>query len=391
MASRSSPPKSASRVTHEHASALLEDGARIENPGDGLIAAAEALRDAGLIDFHIHEYVNCVEPRDRDFPPRNRHCKGRVLLQDGQDEDGDEIRCPQCERPVRPYALAKLRHSLLQVSVRQPAVLAWIRTQLGTISSDVRDLGDGAFRVDGFGDFGVIVCVIDADGPADSRFNTQTYAATNPVCYITIHPRPPEGRFLNGDWVCRADLVDLLTGRTDIQKTLTNLASAPPPANLSKADVPVYAKGHVLIQPEEKPHPERVFSVEIDDKVVRVNGEIVVNPQAGPRLSLFRILWRQFLKDLADGLPPNQFHTLSMTRLLALLKEDGHNYADDTSLRKLINNLQADIETAVKRKIGIPISREDVVQTCRMTGQADTSGGYRLNPFSVAIRPPQSG
>lgn len=390
MASRSSRPKNASRVTHEHAAALLEDGARIEAPADDLSADAEQLRDAGLIDFSIREYVNCVEPRDRDFPPRNRHCKGRILLQDGQDEDGDEIRCPKCERPVRPYSLGKLRHDLLQVSVRQAGVNAWVRAQLEAISNGVRDLGDGVFRADGFGDLGVIVCIVDADGPADARFNTQSYAATNPVCYITIHPRPPEGRFLTGDWVCRVGLVDLITGRAALQKTLTNLAAAPPPASVSKADVPVYAKGHVLIQPEEKPHPERVFFVELDEKVVRVNGEVVINPQAGPRHSLFRILWQQFLKDLASGLAPDQFHPLSMTRLLALMKEAGHEYTDETTLRKLINNLQTDIETAVKRKIGVPISREDIVQTCRMTGQADTSGGYRINPFSVAIRPPQA-
>lgn len=390
MASRSSRPKNASRVTHEHAAVLLEDGARIEAPGDDLIADAVQLRDAGLIDFSVCQYVNCVEPRDRDFPPRNRHCKGRILLHDGQDEDGDEIRCPKCERPVRPYAIGKLRHHLLQVSVRQAGVLAWIRTQLEALSNDVRDLGDGAFRADGFGELGVIVCVADSDGPTDARFNTQSYAVTNPVCYITIHPRPPEGRFLKGDWVCRVGLVDLITGRADLQKTLTNLAAAPPPASVSKVDVPVYAKGHVLIQPEEKPHPERVFFVELDEKVVRVNGEIVINPQAGPRLAVFRVLWQQYLKDLARGLAPDQFHPLSMTPLLALMKEAGHEYTDETAVRKLINNLQADVETAVKRKIGVPISREDIVQTCRMTGQADTSGGYRINPFSVAIRPPQA-
>jgi hypothetical protein len=42
---------------------------------------------------------------------------------------------------------------------------------------------------------------------------------------------------------------------------------------------------------------------------------------------------------------------------------------------------------AIKRKLGVPISREDIVQTCHMKGQSDTSGGYRINPFSVAVRP----
>lgn len=391
MVSRSSLRKNASRVARDHAAALLEDGARIEKPSDELLTVAERLRDQGLIDFSIREYVNCSEPRDGDFPPRNRHCPGRIFLEEGQDEDGDEIRCPRCERPVRPYSLGKLRHRLLQTTVHQAGAIAWIRGRLEKLSTDVRDLGEGAFHVGGFGDLGVIVCVVDADGRADSRFNTRDYAATNPICYVTINPRAPEGRFLKDEWVCRAALVDLVTGAAELRKLLVDLAGSPAPKFVGKADIPVYAKGHVLIQPEEQPHPQRVFNVELCDDVVRVDGEIVVNPQAGPRLKLFRILWKQFVEDISKGRSPDDFAALNMRRLLKLMEDEGHRYDDETLLRKVINNLQTDMETAVKRKLGKPISREDIVQTCRMTSQSDTSAGYRLNPFSVAIRPPQPG
>jgi len=388
MASRSSQRKSDSRVAREHAMALLEDGARIEKFSDELLAAAERLREDGLIDFSIHEYVNCSEPRDRDFPPRNRHCQGRILLEEGQDEDGDEIRCPKCERPVRPYSLDKLRHRLLRTTVRQAGVLAWIRGRLEELSRDVRDLG-GAMHVGGFGDLGVIVCVVDADGRADNRFNTRDYAATNPVLYVTINPRVPDGRFLQDEWIRRVALVDLVVGDADLSKLLSDLAASPRPTSICKTDIPVYAKGHVLIQPEEKPHPERVFCVELHNNVVLVDGEIVINPQAGPRLKLFRILWKQFLEDLSEGLPAEEFNAMSVRQLVELMADAGHRYDDETSLRKVINNLQSDIETAVKRKLGKAIDREDIVQTCRMTSQSDPSAGYRLNPFSVAIRPPR--
>ncbi len=390
MASRSSRRKSDSRIAREQATALLEDGARLEQPGDELLAAADRLRNQGLIDFSIREYVHCSEPRDRDFPPRNRHCQGRILLEDGQDEDGDEIRCPKCERPVRPYSLGKLRHRLLQTTVRQAGAVAWIRQRLEELSTDVRDLGGGALRVGGFGDLGVIVCVVDADGRADSRFNTRDYAATNPICYITITANVPDGRFLKDEWIRRVGLAELVADDVDLGKTLTELAAAAPPTSISKADIPVYAKGHILIQPEQEPHRGRLFCVELCDDVVRVDGEIVVNPQAGPRLKLFRILWRQFVEDTSNGLPAHSFNALSFRRLLDMMEKEGHRYDDEGSLRKVINNLQSDIETAVKRKLGKPIDREDVVQTCRMNKQSDTSAGYRLNPFSVAIRPPQA-
>lgn len=390
MASRFSPRKSDSRVAREHATALLEDGARIEKPSDELIAAAEQLHEQGLIDFSIREYVNCSEPRDRDFPPRNRHCQGRIFLEEGRDEDGDEIRCPKCERPVRPYSLGKLRHRLLQTTVRQAGAIAWMCRRLEKMSTDVRDLGDGALHVGGFGDLGVVVCVVDADGRVDTRFNTRDYAATNPVLYVTINPRVPDGRLLKDEWIRRAALVDLIVGDADLRKLLSDLAASPRPMSVCKADIPVYAKGHVLIQPEEKPRPERVFCIELHDNVVLIDGEIVVNPQAGPRLTLFRILWKQFLEDLSKGLPAHEFNALNMRRLLKLMEDQGRRYDDETSLRKVINNLQSDIETVVKRKLGRPIGREDIVQTCRMTSQADTAAGYRLNPFSVAIRPPRS-
>lgn len=390
MQSQSSRQKNASRVAREHATALLDDGARIDNPCDRLVAAAEHLRSEGLIDFHLCEYVNCVEPRDADFPPRNRNCPGRINLEDGRDEDGDEIRCPSCDRPVRPYALGKLRHRMLRTTVSQSGVIAWVRTQLAGVSSEVRDVDESTFHVSEFGELGVMVCVVDADSRADSKFNTRQYATTNPICYVTISPRVPEGRFLKDEWVRRVALVDLLVGVADMRKYLTELAESSPPDSVGRVDIPVYAKGNVLIQPKERPRSDRVFCVELSESVVRIDGEIVVNPQAGPRLKLFRVLWRQFIKDLADGRSSDEFAALSMRQLLKSMKNEGHNYTDETSLRKVINNLQSDIETAVKRKLGKPIGREDVVQTCRMTSQSDTTGGYRLNPFSVAIRPLQT-
>ncbi len=360
---------------------------RVETPPDDLLAAAEHLRGCGLISFGVREYVQCVEPRDADFPPRNRTCQGRIFLADGQDEDADEIRCPQCERPVRPYSLNKRRQRVVQTAVSQAGAIAWIRDRLSEISSNVVDLGNSAFRVDGFGSLGVIVCVADADGPAASRANSATFAATNAVCYITLNPRAPEGRFLQDEWVCRVSLADLVCGEADLRRALTDLAAAPPVASMNRVDSPVYAKGHVPILTEVKPKTKRVFFVELGDDVVRINGEVVINPQAGPRLALFRLLWEQFVTDLSKGTPATDFTTFSVKKLMTAMKAAGHVYGDEGSLRKLINNLQSDIETAVKRKLGTPISREDVVETCRMEGQSDASGGYRLNPVSVAIRP----
>lgn len=374
----------------QHARRLLDSGARHDEPSDELIAAAEHLQRDQIIEFRIREYVRCAEPRDRDFPPRNRSCQGRIYLDDSLDEDGNEIRCPACDRPVRPYSLEKLRHRNLQTTVSHDGAVAWVRARLEELSSDVRELESGAFRVADVGDLGIVVCVVDADGCADSRFNSRDYAITNPVCYVTIDPRTPEARLLNDGWMCHVGLADLVACVINLDRTLAELAEAPSTTSVAKVDIPVCAKGHVHIQPEQAPQPDRVFFVELCDSVVRINGEVIINPQAGPRLVFFRILWKQFLEDLAEGLAAEAFRAMNMRTLLVAMEERGHRPKDETNLRRVINNAQSEIEKAVKRKLGLPIGREDIVQTCRVTTHADTTGGYRLNPFSVAVRPSQA-
>jgi len=387
MASPSSRPRSGSSTAIEHAAVLLEDGRQIENPPPELLVAAERLESLGLIQPAHREYVLCAEPRDRDFPPRSRHCRGRIYLDAGTDEEGDDFRCEKCERPVYPFRYGKLRHPVLEVHVRQEGVLVYLRQRLVEVDAQVREAGRGAFLLPSLGQTGVSVYVVDVDGPADHKLNDRDRAAGEPTCFVAINPRAFEGRFVQEDWLCRVSLTDLVAGRIDFAKALAVLAGVSPPQSTTKATIPVYAKGHVLIQPVEKPHPERVFFVELAEDTVRVNGQIVVGPQAGPRLKVFRILWKQFVTDLAHGRDPEQFHAINMWHLSRRMEEKGQHYDDETALRRVVNNLQSDIETVVKRELGLAIGREDIVQTCRATSHTSAEGGYRINPFSVALRP----
>lgn len=390
MASRSLQLKRVPQLDRGHACLLLEDGARIDSPTAALVAAAESLQSLGLISFRQVEYVKCTDPRDKDFSGRRQQCVGQIVIEPEKDEDADDYECPKCGRVVYPDRHRKQRHQQLQSALRRDGAIRWLGGRLQEISSNVKIMGDGAFHVGGFGDLGVIVYPVDADGHANSKFNTRDFAARSPVLYVTLCPRVAEGRFIKDEWLCRVGLIDLLCGTTDLRQALTNCATAGAAKTVAVVDVPIYAKGHVLIQPEEEPHTDRLFVVELDSKVVRVNGEIVINPQAGPRLAFFRILWAQFLHDLADGRATSDFTTWNMKNLLEAMTDADHHYDDETSLRKVINNLQKDIETAVKRKLGLPIGSQDIIQTCRTTGQLDTLGGYRINPVSVAVRPFQT-
>lgn len=159
---------------------LLLDGASIARPGRDLLELAQSLQARGLIRTSIREFVRCANPEDRDFPPRNRHCRGRVYVETELDEPGHDYKCPECERAVFPFRARKRRYQQLQVSVREVGVLAYIGNQL----SGAEDLAKGLFRVEHDGSC-VDVCVIEACD--DARYLSPYWNAEYPTLYVAIH------------------------------------------------------------------------------------------------------------------------------------------------------------------------------------------------------------
>jgi hypothetical protein len=365
---------------------LLCDGFAAEQPPEALVAASEHLRTLGLVEIQWKEYVCCADPQDGDFPPKNRHCRGRIYLDEALDEAGHDLRCPECERPVFPYQYRKRRHREMRTAVSAQSVLAYVLGRLQESAENVREIAAGTYRAEMNGT-DVTVCVVDYCG--DEKYLARNWAKTNPTCYIVVNSKHGEERFLDEAWVARVSLAQIVCGGVGLKKRLQEVAAAGPPQTLRNASVPVYARGvPPIVEPVAAAQPERLFIVEFDEEVVRVNGETVVNRQAGPRVAVFRILWRRFLEDLLEQIPPERFRAASLKELLNLMEEEEKKrYDDPDTLRRVVNNLQSDIETAVKRKTGLPIGREDIIQTCRITNQAAADGGYRINPFSVALRP----
>jgi hypothetical protein len=114
----------------------------------------------------------------------------------------------------------------------------------------------------------------------------------------------------------------------------------------------------------------------------------VVAEQAGPRLFVFRILWQWFLEDLRNGLTADQVRWWPLRKIIGELQtQTEKTYPDEGTVRKVINNLQSDIEMKLRRNVGAPIHREDIIESQPSKGQTDTNYGYRINPFHVVARP----
>jgi len=387
MASQSSRPKSGLSGLHDEVVRLLRDGAVVPAPSDGLITATKQLRKLGLIEVTTREYVRCADPQDPDFPPKTRNCEGRIYLHDGMDEPGHDYRCPDCDRPVFPDRHRKRKHGEIHVKVLPDGVTGLVSKKLATLKKDMKPLGDGVLRID-VGDIGVIVCVVDYCN--EDKYMTRDWACSHPTCYIAVNRKALEERFLNENWLVRLCLADIVCGNVDLAESVKELGAGKSPGTFVNASVPVYTKGPVpvVIEPVEPAHADRRFVVEVGGNLVRVEGETVVAPQAGTRFLVFTILWERFLEDLREGRAPDDFRPIRLDDIIKAFQERTEKYVEDaTTIRRAINRLQTDIETAVKKKSGLPIDREDVLQTCKWKGIAGGDYGYRLNPSTVAARP----
>lgn len=385
MASKSSRRKSASNDSCEEIACLLRNEAH-RDPSAELLRAADHLKELGLARPMVREYVLCADPQDRDYPPpRNRHCQGRIYIEENLDEPGHDYRCPECERPVFPQRLGKRRHKELRAKINPEGVKAYVRNELAKLRVDVKDVAEGAFRVD-LGDMGVILCILDYC--SENRFHSRDWAKTNPTCYLIVDSAHAE-RLLPEEWLTKVALADIIVGKVSLVETLNALAISDPPASMVEASVPVYSKtvSPIIVEKPSGPGKQRRFLVEVGPKTVRIEGEEVVAPQAGIRLEVFLILWEQFLDDLNECRDTDDFTPLKLSDIIKKLEErKGKDIEDENSIRRAINRLQSDIEAAFKRKVGDPMNREDIIQTCPWKGHGNEHG-YRINPRTVCISP----
>lgn len=384
MASRSSRRKSGSSVSLEHAQRLLHDGDREDAPAPDLIKAAESLQSAGVVRFQLRRYVRCANRGDRDFERRpNRNCDERIYLVDGLDENEDAFVCPSCDRPVYPRSDGKEVFSELTVELVDAGVERHVAGLLAeTFGKDnVRQLDSGVYRVDADGGEAT-VCIVDTMGQRHNRLQSLSER-----CHVLVQAdsNTPATRLPAESWLMKVTLAELIAGTRSIAGCVHEALAGDEPRTVTST-IPIFSANRP-IQPtvERPPAKGRRFVVEVRENTVLVEDVVVVNPQAGPRHKLFTLLWDRFVADLAKRRAPGDFTRLSVASIA-----DELGYEDVGNARRLVNNLQSDIADQVRKQLGLPIDREDIVETCRMKGQSDDEAGYRLNPFIVAIRPPQA-
>ncbi|GAB0057951.1 hypothetical protein SIID45300_02285 [Candidatus Magnetaquicoccaceae bacterium FCR-1] len=385
MASRSSPPKNAPGVDALVLERLLRDGWRFDAPSETVLKSAERLERLGLVTVSRQEYVVCADSEDDDFPPMDRDCSGRILLRDGLDEGGDEFRCPECERPVYPFIYNKRRHQELRSRVNQEGVTALIQSELEGIGN-LRLIAPGVYRVEI--DTGeVLVCIVELC--RDPRFLSREHARMRPTIFVAIDSRNLQERFLPEPWLIRVSVADLVAGIVDLRDLLEESLDQGVPSALINASVPVYDKvvpAMVIEAPVAT--TRRPFMVEFTPERLTIENIVVATVRADMRLQAFGILWKRFLEDLSNGQPPDDFRVISLSDLANLIDDGSREEAmDELNVRRAINRLQQELMDGIRKELGLPIGREDVIQNLRADdGRRRRRSGYRINPHTVLPR-----
>lgn len=384
MASKSSPQRNVSSVSLEHAQILLRDGSRHDAPSAELLSNAEHLASLGIIQLRRKQYVRCANRQDRDFERRpNRNCDGEIDLVHGLDENENAFACPICDRPVYPDGDSKEQFSKLTIELQEAGAEAFLASMATEAfgQKNVRRLDSGVYRVDADGDE-VTLILIDTMG---RRYNKLQSLGERRWLLVLADTNTPPARLPAESWLAKVTLAELISGARSLADCVRQALCDDQPRVVTSS-IPIFSANRpILTEPPTAPQTGRQFVVELKANTVIVDGLVVVNPQAGPRYQIFEMLWRLFVEDLAKGLPAEDFNRIGIRAIMNALEQN-----DEGNTRRVINNLQNTIVDQVRKQRGSSIDREDVVQTCKMKDQSDTSAGYRINPFTVVIRPRQA-
>jgi hypothetical protein len=296
------------------------------------------------------------------------------------DEAGLDYRCSECARGVFPSYYVKRQYDEWQVAIRPNETIGYVCGLLKKAGWLVTEIARAVHRITE-GGREIHVCLAELCG--ENSYRSRDWLRYHPTLYVAVDESTMGSRFLPESWISRVSLADIVSGVVNLRAEIGELATTAIPQQVLDASIPIYTTGpQPIICASDRKHVRRHFQVEVRERTVHVSGEQVVSRLSGTRFRVFNALWKQFLDDMSGQLACADFRVLNIKRLSKVLCDSGAAVDEDT-VRRTLNRLQEDIEVVVKKKLGLPIRREDIIETVRWAGQSDAEFGYRINPRRV--------
>jgi hypothetical protein len=365
----SSQPRRSFGIDARIVQRLLQDGAVLEEMPDPIVAH---LTELGLIEAAPISFVLCSNHRDADYPPPSRDCLGRIRVS----ADDDRGICPECGRDVDLSDSGKKRSEGLQIRINERGIMTYVASAAMEFGTPVQ-AGPGLLR---FRTDPTDVFVYVPELCHEEHHHRRDTATVNPTVVVTLEPSGP-ARVLPEPWLLRTTVAALVTGQAGLTRLLQTAASQPRPTTLLNASVPLFAGGvrPLIAKPPER--PVRRFVLQISRDQAHVEGILIASRKSRAQLLILQILAKHFMRSLLSmsDMPSRPLPADKIAdRLQRLTKKD----EDRESVRRSINRVQDTIADRIKRELGLPIGREDVIQTVPWQGAEDPYG-YQLHPENV--------
>jgi hypothetical protein len=377
MASRSSRPRNASAHDPKVLQRLLQDGAVLETPNKHSAAAADELARLGLIDVARFDFVLCVNPRDDDFPPPQRDCRGRIWVREGRNED----HCPECGRLVFPNDSLKHRYPGLQVRVRVDGIMGYL-AQLATAFGEHNSPVPGVLRCRAEPD-DILICV--ADLCRDAYYLSSDTAAVRPMVLVTLGPGGGHS-MLRENWRVSTTLAEIVAGKVNLPALLRRAAAQETSERHTRGLLPIYTAGipHAISSSSQGSTAPARLELEVTDDRARVQGIVVADQRAKIQLVIMQILWDEFRRWFLNGRFDEPEPMLLERIAEALEHRTGVERAGVEAVRRPINRLQAKIARLLQKHLNLPVGTSSVIETVRWRGGRD-GYGYRYNSKRVSL------
>ncbi|WP_214303311.1 MULTISPECIES: hypothetical protein [unclassified Wolbachia] len=346
------------------------------DPSKAYLETALWLSGLGFIKLKEVDFVICSREEDHlDWPHVfYPDCNNEIPISPDFDEECDDMLCEDCCRYILPNTHQKQRFHLLSTNLNLEKIAHWFESLLNNSKFIWQKATEGVYHVSSQGS---IVSLIILDLCTDAVHFTIDKLRIQPTTLITVRENVPNLPLV----LPIVKMSDLFCENKSLHEIILEAAIPELIANVSTQIFPIISLKEV------KPKlPKKVLQLKFSHGVVYINDIKVVNKRATLCVSIFRVLFKQFLNDFENDVPLEKHIPLSIEKIADRLTFHSEITDLEQQIRYPLNKMQRTIKEKLANQLGLNIKRDDVIQTIGWPELTCKEHGYRLNPFTLMLK-----
>lgn len=285
--------------------------------------------------------------------------------------------CEDCCRYILPNTHQKKRFHLLSTDLDLKKIVDWFENLLRISQLIWRKAAEGVYHVSSQDS---IVNLVVLDFCTDAVHLTIDKLRIQPTVLITVRENVPDLPIAlpvvkMTDLFCECRTLDEVLFEA-VEKGIPKLIF-----NASQQILPI-----VPLRETKPELPKQPLQLQFTGGVVYINNIEVVNKRAKLCISIFDVLFQQFLHDFSNDVPKEEHKPLSIEKIADLLNFHSEITDLEQQIRNPINKMQRTMKEKLANQLGLSIKRDDVIQTIGWPELACKEYGYRLNPFTLVLK-----